>query len=110
MGLRVDPLSQSVLGAAAAQSAALRQHVLLAGICGLLAGLAPDLDALVRSDTDPLLALEYHRQFIHALIFIPLGGLICAGLLHCFVRCARTIFVLSVAQGTGFGHVSRVDV
>ena len=26
------------------------------------------------------------------------------------VRCARTIFVLSVAQGTGFGYVSMVDV
>ncbi len=86
MGLRVDPLSQSVLAASAAQSAAARQHVLLAGICGLFAGLAPDLDALIRSGTDPLLSLEYHRQFTHALIFIPLGGLICAALLHGFIR------------------------
>ena len=82
VGWRVDPLSQSVLGASAAQSAAARQHVLMAGICGLLAGLAPDLDSLIRSDTDPLLYLEYHRQFSHALIFIPFGGLACAALLH----------------------------
>lgn len=81
----MDPLSQSALGAAAPQSAAARQHVLLAGACGFLSGLAPDLDALIRSNSDPLLALEYHRQFTHALLFIPLGGLICAGLLHRFV-------------------------
>ena len=86
VGLLVDPLSQGVLGAAAAQSAATRQHVLLAGICGLLAGLAPDLDSLIRSDTDPLIYLEYHRQFSHALIFIPFGGLACAALLQGFLR------------------------
>ena len=82
----MDPLSQGVLGASAAQSAASRQHVLLAGICGLLAGLAPDLDSLIRSDTDPLIYLEYHRQFSHALIFIPFGGLACAALLQGFLR------------------------
>ncbi len=40
--------------------------------------MAPDLDVLIRSETDPLLFLEYHRQFTHALIFIPIGALICA--------------------------------
>ena len=45
---------------------------------GFLSGMAPDLDILIRSSTDPLLSLEYHRQFTHSLIFIPFGGLICA--------------------------------
>jgi inner membrane protein len=40
--------------------------------------MAPDLDSLIRSSTDPLLSLEYHRQFTHSLIFIPIGSLICA--------------------------------
>jgi inner membrane protein len=40
--------------------------------------MAPDLDIFIRSSTDPLLSLEYHRQFTHSLVFIPFGGLICA--------------------------------
>jgi len=34
---------------------------------GFLSGMAPDLDILIRSSTDPLLSLEYHRQFTHFL-------------------------------------------
>ena len=45
---------------------------------GFLSGMAPDLDIFIRSSTDPLLSLEYHRQFSHSIIFIPFGGLICA--------------------------------
>jgi len=44
--------------------------------------MAPDLDVLIQSPDDPLLFLEYHRQFTHALIFIPAGGLICAAVFH----------------------------
>jgi inner membrane protein len=44
--------------------------------------MAPDLDVLIRSPSDPLLFLEYHRQFTHALIFIPFGGLLCGLVLH----------------------------
>lgn len=44
--------------------------------------MAPDLDVLIRSTEDPLLFLEFHRQFSHALIFIPIGGFLCASLLH----------------------------
>jgi inner membrane protein len=82
LDVRMDPISQGVLGASASQSAARRQQLVAAGICGLLAGLAPDLDSLIRSDTDPLLYLEYHRQFTHSLVFIPVGGLLCAVVLH----------------------------
>lgn len=45
-----------------------------------------DLDALIRSDADPLLLLDFHRHFSHALIFIPIGGLIAALLLWPFLR------------------------
>ena len=41
-------------------------------------GIAPYLDIFIRSSTDPLLSLQYHRQFTHSIIFIPFGGLICA--------------------------------
>lgn len=78
----MDPLTQGVLGAIVPQFTRSKRHFLWAGVCGLVAGMAPDLDVLIRSDEDPLVYLEYHRQFTHALIFIPVGGLMCAGLLH----------------------------
>ncbi|MGR5219414.1 metal-dependent hydrolase [Vibrio parahaemolyticus] len=78
----MDPLSQGVLGASLSQSASKKQHLAVAGVLGLLAGMAPDLDVLIRSSRDPLLFLEFHRQFTHSLLFIPIGSLLCALLLH----------------------------
>lgn len=43
--------------------------------------MAADLDILIRSDTDPLLYIEYHRHFTHSLFFVPFGGAICGLLL-----------------------------
>lgn len=45
---------------------------------GALGGMAPDLDVLIRSASNPLLELEYHRHFTHSLAFIPIGGLLVA--------------------------------
>ncbi|MFA0251153.1 metal-dependent hydrolase [Vibrio sp. 10N.261.45.A4] len=78
----MDPLTQGVLGASLSQSVSKKQHLVVAGVLGLLSGLAPDLDALIKSQSDPLLALEFHRQFTHSLFFIPIGSLICALVLH----------------------------
>jgi inner membrane protein len=74
----VDPLSQGALGAAVAASPARARRVAIAAGLGALSGMAPDLDVLIRSPSDPLLFLEYHRQFTHALAFVPVGALICA--------------------------------
>lgn len=74
----MDPVSQGVLGAAFAQLKAAKQHGWSAVMVGCLAGMAPDLDIFIRSKSDPMLALEYHRHFTHALVFIPFGALICA--------------------------------
>lgn len=74
----MDPLSQGALGAALPQSVAKSQRVGLAMLCGFAGGMAPDLDVLIRSSEDPLLFLEYHRQFTHSLLFIPFGGLLVA--------------------------------
>ena len=78
----MDPLTQGALGAALPQATRSRTHVVIAGALGFVAGMMPDLDVLIRSETDPLLFLEYHRQFTHSLIFIPVGGLLCALALH----------------------------
>ncbi|MCL9773712.1 metal-dependent hydrolase [Vibrio methylphosphonaticus] len=78
----MDPLTQGLLGASLPQSVSKKQHFVVAGVLGLLAGMAPDLDVLIRSSSDPLLFLEFHRQFTHSLFFIPIGSLICALVLH----------------------------
>lgn len=79
----MDPLTQGVLGATLPQATAAKgKRVATAGLLGFLAGMSADLDVLIRSSEDPLLFLEYHRQFTHSLVFIPVGGLICAVLLH----------------------------
>lgn len=81
----MDPLTQGALGAALPQATRSKANVGIAGGLGFLAGTAADLDVLIRSEADPLLFLEYHRQFTHSLIFIPAGGLICALVLHWFL-------------------------
>jgi inner membrane protein len=78
----MDPLTQGVLGASLPQASSKPRDAATAGLLGFLAGIAPDLDVLIRSGTDPLLFLEYHRQFTHSLVFIPIGGLLCALVLH----------------------------
>jgi inner membrane protein len=79
----MDPWTQGVLGAALPQAtAARRETAATAGLLGFVAGMAADLDVLIRSSSDPLLFLEYHRQFTHSLIFIPVGGILCALVLH----------------------------
>ncbi|MGB0743034.1 MAG: metal-dependent hydrolase [Opitutales bacterium] len=78
---RIDPLTQFSVGAIAAVSIARKPtEVRHALVLGALAGGAPDLDIFIRSDADPLLALEYHRHFTHALIFAPLIGVLVASL------------------------------
>jgi len=74
----MDPVSQGVLGAVVAQLVASRKQMPRAAMLGGLAGMAPDLDVLIRSSIDPLLFLEYHRQFSHSLVFIPFGAVLCA--------------------------------
>lgn len=77
-GVCLDPLTQGLLGAAAAQAVFGRKLGRTAWIAGALGGILPDADVLIRSASDPLLAIEYHRQFTHSLIFIPVGGAIAA--------------------------------
>ncbi len=84
----MDPVTQGALGAALPQSTRFRRsgvgkyHAAIAGLLGMLGGMAADLDILITSNTDPLLFLTYHRQFTHSFVFIPFGGLFVALLLH----------------------------
>ena len=75
----MDPISQASLGASLSQSFTNdKTKQVSAMVIGALSGMAHDLDVLINSKTDPLLFLEFHRQFTHSLFFIPFGALICA--------------------------------
>ena len=83
----MDPISQAVFGASLSQSFARdKTKQLSALLIGALAGMAPDLDVLISSPNDPLLFLEFHRQFSHSLIFIPLGALLCTLVFYPFAK------------------------
>ncbi|MBI1906880.1 MAG: metal-dependent hydrolase [Rhodocyclales bacterium] len=82
----MDIVTQGLLGAVAAQSGGNSRDVRLAAFGGAAAAMLADADVLIRSDADPLLVLEYHRHFSHALAFIPIGALIASILLWPVLR------------------------
>ena len=74
----MDPLTHGLLGAVAAR-AVLGPRLGHAGwMAGAAAGMLPDADFFIRSDADPLLNIEVHRQFTHSLAFAPIGGTLAA--------------------------------
>ena len=105
----MDPLSQGTVGAAFAQSTANKNNILKIGIVGFLAGLAPDLDVLIQSSTDPILFLEYPRQFTHSLFFIPFGSLIVALLIFPLVRSSMHLKTVYLASFLGYATHGLLD-
>lgn len=97
----MDPLSQAVIGAGLAMCFARRERLRTACVAGALGGMAPDLDILIRSAKDPLLALEYHRHFTHSLVMIPVIGAAVGFLLSLFPRQAvlRQQLIVSAILG-----------
>jgi inner membrane protein len=82
----MDLLTQGLVGGVLAQSLARKNEKKIATLVGVVAGLLADADILIRSSSDPLLNIEYHRHFTHSLVFIPLGAAIAMLLLWPFVR------------------------
>ena len=98
----MDPISQGALGGALSQSIANKENIARITLIGCLAGMAPDLDVLIQSTTDPILFLEYHRQFTHSLIFIPVGSLIVAGALYPIMQNALNFKTVYLASALGY--------
>ena len=105
----MDPLSQGTVGAAFAQSTANKNNILRIGVIGFLAGLAPDLDVLIRSSNDPILFLEYHRQFTHSLFFIPFGSLIIALLIFPLFKRSMGFKTVYLASLLGYATHGLLD-
>lgn len=87
----MDIVTQGLLGGIVAQAAAKNTDARIATGVGFAAGLLPDIDALIQSADDPLLNIEFHRHFTHALVFIPIGALLAALILWPFLR-RRLVF------------------
>jgi inner membrane protein len=105
----MDPISQGTVGAAFAQTAANKNNIAKIGVVGFLAGLAPDLDVFIRSSTDPVVFLEYHRQFTHSLFFIPLGALIVSAFIFPLVRKTLSFKITYVASVLGYATHGLLD-
>ena len=97
------------MGAAAAQSAIKKWDLAKIGIIGALAGMSPDLDVLIQSSKDPLLQLEYHRQFTHSLIFIPLGAALCALVFWPFVHRSMSFKAVWITALAGYATHGLLD-
>ena len=110
----MDPISQAALGAVAPQSIVSKttrdaMGIFRVGLVGALAGMAPDLDVLIQSSTDPLLQLEYHRQFTHSLIFIPFGAALCALAFWSFLRKHMSYPQIWLIAVLGYGTHGLLD-
>lgn len=103
----MDPITQGALGATAAQCGSKAKNTAVAGTLGFIAGMAADLDVLIRSSRDPLLFLEYHRQFTHSLIFIPVGGLLCGLLLYALYAKRRQLSLLQTIAACTLGYATH---
>ena len=105
----MDPLSQGTVGAAFAQSIANKNNIFKIGFIGFLAGMTPDLDVLIQSSTDPILSLEYHRQFTHSLFFIPFGSLIFAILIFPLFKSSLSLKTVYFASFLGYATHGLLD-
>ena len=105
----MDPITQFALGAVAAQAVVGPKLGHRAWLVGGLAGAAADLDIFLRSASDPLFAIEMHRQFTHSLAFIPVGGAL-AGLPWLLAKTARAAWKpLLVASIAGYATHGLLD-
>ena len=106
----MDVVSQAVLGSSLSQSFAKDKSKQLAALLiGALSGMAPDLDVLIASNHDPLLFLEYHRQFTHSLLFIPFGALVCTLLFYVFFKNKMSFLQIYLFAFLGFSTHGLLD-
>lgn len=82
----MDIFTQALLGSGVAQLGAKKSEIKIATFIGCIAGILADADIFIQSANDPLLFLDYHRHFTHAITFIPIGALIGALVCWPFVR------------------------
>lgn len=106
----MDLITHALTGALVASSLAPKITRRSAAVAGGISACLPDLDVLIRSPTDPLLVLEYHRHFTHSLFFSPLGAAVAALILWPLLRRYLTVFALYKAALAGYISACLLDV
>ena len=101
----MDVLSHALLGAACGYAAD-RGRTRASMLAGAAAALVPDLDVFIASDADPLLSLEFHRQFTHSIFFAPVAAAAVAAVL--FLLFKKRIPFLALFIAAVAGHVSHI--
>jgi inner membrane protein len=103
----VDIVTHALLGAAGGLTIArTRAHARYAALAGAFGAMLPDADIFIRSADDPLLTIEYHRQFSHSFIMAPLGALLVSVLLWLVLR--RRITLAQLYWPALLGFVSHI--
>ena len=106
----MDPLTHGVLGGLSGIiSFRKAKMVRIAALCGMCAGMAPDLDIFLRSASDPMFTLGFHRHFTHSLFFVPFGALLVAALAWLLFRHHATFGVLYLACFAGMQMHGLLD-
>jgi len=105
----MDPVSQGLLGAVIPESVAGKKDIRLAALVGFLSGMLADIDVFIRSSTDPLLTIDYHRHFTHSIIFIPIGGLVAASILWLFLKRRMSFGKLYLYATLGYATAGLLD-
>lgn len=102
----MDPLSQAFFGAAAAVTISKKPQLNKAFICGIIGGLAADIDVFIKAENDPLLALEFHRHFTHSLFFVPIAAILVAAFCYIFYRQNyKSLYIYSLAAYATHGFL-----
>lgn len=105
----MDPFSHALLGAASAQSVSRLQRP-LAVLAGVAGALLPDADVFITSEADPLLVLEFHRQFTHSFAAAPFGALLVAAVFWLAARRRVPFGALYWPALAGYSSALLLDV
>lgn len=105
----MDLLTHALVGAGAGAATRPGANMRLAGAAGAFAALLVDVDYFIGSASDPLLQIEFHRHFTHALIFIPVGALVATLLLWPLIGRALGFRSLYLATLAGYATHGFID-
>jgi inner membrane protein len=104
----MDPVTHALLGAAGGLVAT-RARSRIAALAGAAGALLPDIDVLIGSDTDPLVTLEFHRQFTHSIFVAPFGATIVALALWFALKRRHGLLPLLIAAFAGYVSAILLD-
>src|SRR5690349_13057110 len=105
----MDLVSHALLGAVSGYAAD-RARTRWSALAGAAAGLLPDADVLIGSDIDPLLTVEFHRQFTHSFVAAPIGAALVAGVLWLALKGRLGFLPLLIASLAGYLSAILLDV